>query len=229
MWHPVVLEGRRRGIFKEQAFIPMAHNLSRDAIEHQRSRIRMRSSQSKAVAKATGVLLALLLAIPAVSTAQEANTAGVHVAPGDRIRIVSSQAGDRPAVAVFGGTRADSLFAIRTPGGPFTLALSDVEQLEVSRINRGRGALYGAAIGSIAGTLAWMPVWCREGSDTGEITARDCLGMSLIYGVPSGALVGAVIGGLIGVKTWRPASLPGTLRIGGSPRSASLHLSVPLP
>lgn len=210
--------------------MPMAHNLSCHAIEHQRSRIRMRSSQPKAVAKVTGVLLALLLAIPGVGAAQEANAAGAHVAPGDRIRIVSSQTGDRPAVAVFGGTRADSLFAIRTPGGPFTLALSDVEQLEVSRINRARGALYGAGIGSIVGTLAWMPVWCREGSDTGDISARDCLGMSAIYyGVPSGALVGAVIGGLIGVKTWRPASLPGTLRIGGGPGSASLHLSVPLP
>ena len=189
----------------------------------------MRFGQSTTVAKATGVLLSLLLSSPAVSGAQALNAGKAQVKQGDRIRVTSRQTGEKPVVALFRGMAGDSLFVFRNPGGPFALALSDVEQLDVSRISRTRGALYGAGIGIVPGTLLWMPVWCQEGHNTGEISTGECLIRSLTFGIPTGVLLGAVLGGLMGSETWRPISLPGTLRIGAGPRSAALHLRVALP
>jgi hypothetical protein len=161
-------------------------------------------------------VLACLLGIPAMASAQEAPVklgARVRVTvPCDRLPQSSpAQRKECRLTGLLGGWRTDAL-DLDTGGTRRTFNLNELRLLEVSRGSRGHWEL-GAGIGLVLGAGVTFLVFqdhnasgstdlCNSSSNQDAIGAGNCLAIIAGAGL-AGAAIGALIGGLIRSEGWR--------------------------
>lgn len=110
-------------------------------------------------------------------------------------------------MTIRGGSGALALCVLLASAAPAVAQLSDpaIPQTE-SRPNRGRGALWGAGIGLVAGGL--LGALTLESDGDGDIGSgladAAATGEALVFG----ALVGAGIGALLGATVFAPSRSP---------------------
>ncbi len=124
---------------------------------------------------------------------------------GQSVRITSGLLPFRTE-ATFEGFRADTLLAIRRSGETLAVPLSRIEQLEIHRKDRVRGALVGAPFGALLVTVA-LANFAPLGLDCGTCGVGADYALSALLGVPIGGGLGAAAGALIGISRWD--SVPG--------------------
>jgi hypothetical protein len=131
-------------------------------------------------------------------------------------------------------------FAARGTGDTVWLAARDVARLDVARGRRGyakRGALVGAGLGTLVGTVAALAdlgetscgtVTLDDGTKIGGFFCSTMRGQDVpVYGLAAGLLaapVGALVGAFVRSERWVPVLLPGAqTRVGSSamPRPGS--------
>lgn len=143
------------------------------------------------------------------------------VTAGSRVRITSGVHDYDRKVATVHDLRGDSLVLV-VRSKPVTVALSDVDQIQVSvgqrrTVLRGMlaGGLIGAVGGAVIGAATYKPCegFCMFASNSAG-------GEAAIAGAALGA-VGVVIGGIVGAinttDRWAPATLPGSISVAPSP------------
>jgi len=159
---------------------------------------------------ASAVVIVLVSSwLPVVLGAQEAQGAPAEreIEPGDRIRFVAppefpDQVTGRVTALEEGMLEVDRK---RSRGGPVTVQLSDVSQLEVS-VERKRQTVLGLGIGTgvglvVGGLLAWA--FC-EGPDAGCDPFEEAPLIIAVITVPFAAL-GAVLGNFTYKDVWQEA------------------------
>jgi len=104
---------------------------------------------------------------------------------------------------------ADGTLQVSTSGGLVDVPLANLQKLEVSlgeKANAGRGALYGTAIGGLAGLALGLiegGTECAPGAFLcTETSAGQVAGMGLLTGAALGAGVGAIVGALVKTEKW---------------------------
>ena len=160
-------------------------------------------------------LLTLAAAGPPAAHGQEA----ISVDRGDRVRVVSSDRGDRPYTATVEAVRPDTLILRRArPGGKESVGLpvASIERLEVSvgtTSNAGKGALTGGIVGGVLGLVLGIAAWA--GSDDGDFlqVGPEAVPVSVAFFGGGGAILGTFIGALSHSDQWAPVPLE-SLRLG---------------
>lgn len=178
------------------------------------------------------VLFLLMLAVAGIPSALAQEASSVN--RGDRVRIVSSDRGDRPYTATVQAVRPDTLFVRRErPGGHESVGLpvGSIGRLEVSvgtRSNAGKGAVTGAIVGGALGLVIGIAAWA--GSEEGEFleVGPEAVPVSMAFLGGGGAILGTLIGALSSSDQWAPVPLE-SLRLrpveGGVALGASLAVS----
>jgi hypothetical protein len=159
-------------------------------------------------------LFAGIVAGPVSALAQDPT-----LSPGDRLRVVSFDRGDRPYTATLEAVRSDTLLLRRDrPGGyeSVGLSLASIERLEVSvgtTSNAGKGALTGGIVGGALGLVIGIAAWA--GSEEGDFleVGPEAIPVSMAFLGGGGALLGTFIGALSSSDRRAPVRIE-SLRLG---------------
>ena len=147
---------------------------------------------------------ALLVCLLFGSTTQSAAQERLPSLPqGEPVRVTSDLLPGR-SVVIFEGFRSDTLLRVRQSGGPVSLPLSRIEQLETARKDHLTGVLIGAPTGALALTTALAIFANAQGGWMCCGDFGDDFAFSAIFGVPIGGIVGAITGGVVGIRRWDP-------------------------
>lgn len=163
-------------------------------------------------------LVALVFLVSATADAQ-----APAINAGARVRVTSKVHDYNRRVATVSAVRRDSLVLFMKKGNSATVALSDIDRMQVSVGRRRmvlRGMLAGGLIGAVTGAAAGAATYeeCKDQIcfltpvSAGEAAA----GGATILGVV-GVAVGGVIGALVTTDRWGPATVPGTISVAPSP------------
>lgn len=179
---------------------------------------------------------------PAGLGAQEApDAAGVTVASGDRVRVLSPALGTRRVEARVLAVRGDTLVLSGAlgPGGRAETALVPVPSVHTLDVYRGtksnawKGAKIGAGVGAALGLIVGIAAmaedtscqpgeWCIDFDVGPEAIPAGMLGFGFL-----GGLLGTGIGALSRSDRWESVP-PARLRIEPRPDGAAVVASVPL-
>lgn len=134
---------------------------------------------------------------------------------GDRIR-VWTQLPDgttsrlQPVIGELALWRTDtvSLLTVEEPHAR-AIAAASVARLDISAGRpRGAGALRGAGIGLLAGSVTGMAIGLASGDDGFFSAEQKALALAVALGVPSTA-IGAIAGAIMPRELWRSIPIPG--------------------
>ena len=159
------------------------------------------------------LLLAIILASVAQDAAAQTRSSNVPVPPGSRVRVKTPNL-VAPLVANFLEQRGDTLVFIEEGRGRgvWSFSVDQIERLEMTAGEAGRnkapigkGALYGAGIGLVAGIL--FTELFKPSDPSKEYSA----GLTGLLGAGVGAGVGAYVGSRVKSERWVTVPLPGRL------------------
>lgn len=155
-----------------------------------------------------------------VSAAAEAQAPAVNA--GARVRVTSKVHDYDRRVATVSAVRSDSLVLLMKKGNSATVALSDIDQMQVS-VGRRRTVLRGMLAGGLIGAIG--------GAVIGAVTYKPCEGFCIFASDNAGeeaaiagtalGVVGLVVGGIVGAinttDRWGPATVPGSISVAPAP------------
>lgn len=110
--------------------------------------------------------------------------------------------------------------------GSLTLAVNDIERLEVSRGRKGN-AVAGAVAGLFAGALVGLAAGTASCEDSFIFSRGDCIGMSAAGFAAIGVGVGALIGALAKTEHWETVPVD-AVRVSVVPHGSGVALGISL-
>lgn len=155
-----------------------------------------------------------------VSAAAEAQAPAVNA--GARVRVTSKAHDYNRRVATVSAVRSDSIVLLMKKGNLATVALSDIDEMQVSvgqrrTVLRGMlaGGLIGAAGGAVIGAATYEPCegFCVLASNSAGAEAAIT---GTVLGV-LGLVVGGVVGAINTTDRWGPSTVPGSISVGPAP------------
>jgi hypothetical protein len=133
----------------------------------------------------------------------------VQPGPGQRVRVVCTQAGNSPLIGTVLSHDQDSLrLELASWADPVSLPHPTIRRIEVSsgpQSNADRGALRGAVVGALAGMVAGLLATNSQSGTANTPAARALLGATL-FGL-TGAGFGAAIGSFSESERWTEVPL----------------------
>jgi len=157
----------------------------------------------------TALILAAIVATPAIASAQSSSSIDPAPPVGSRVRVTSVALGRAPVTGTLMSETIDSI-TFQPTGFTTTTALgtSQVTRLEVSRGTHRRvfkSALIGFVVGAAAAGAIGYATWQKtSGFDFGR-------GADAAADASIGGLAGGLVGGLVGAKpveSWQSVSIP---------------------
>lgn len=155
----------------------------------------------------------VLLVAAAVSAASVSNRVPVAwaqpavsamLAPGTRLRVWLAY---EIIEGTFQSQHDDSLVVrFADSGSTRTVALRQVWQLQFSRGHHGH-ALTGLGIGALAGALVGGMAGSAACEGDMIVSQGACVGITTMFGIPTGAVLGAIVGALVTSDRWEDAPI----------------------